>query len=291
MSMLRLSNELLLSICDFLEYYWDTNSFAQTNRRLYILLNHHLYQQNIRFFDASALLWTAQHGNEPLVRRILDMMDGEPDEGTMKHTYNNQIWEAMKLAAKHGHDRVIQLFLERRSFPFLEYEKEAQTIYSPHDVLSIAVREGHESVVRILLTHGAGGKLMWRQLSYTAEKGNLSMFKVLAEDYRYNPGPRDNNSDWTPLIVAARHGRVELVEYLLKLGENPNCRAYGNCTPICSAILGGRVEILSLLFDYGARVDPTMPAVYGVPHLLCTRNLHFRKIYGRCQFLSGIPES
>ena len=266
MSMLRLSNELLLSICDFLEYCWDINSFAQTNSRLYILLNHYLYQRNIRFFDASALSWSAQNGNEALVQSILDVIDEESDQGTMENTYNDKIWEAMKLAAKHGHDRVIQLFLERGSFPFLEYEGAARSVYGPQNLLSIAVQEGHESVVRVLLKHGAG-VMLWRHLSYTAQKGDLPMFKLLVEEPKYNPEVR-NGSDWTPLMVAARHGRVEVVEYLLKLGENPNYRVSDNSTPISSAILGGRIEILSLLIDYGARVDPPIPAVYPICYAL-----------------------
>ena len=117
MSMLRLSNELLLSICELLEYCWDINAFAQTNCRLYGLLNHYLYRQNIRFFDASTLLWGARNGNESLVQVILDALDGESDESIMKSTLNDKIWEAMQLAAKHGHGRVIQVFLEEKHHP------------------------------------------------------------------------------------------------------------------------------------------------------------------------------
>ena len=195
------------------------------------------------------------------------MIDEESDEGTMKNTYNDKIWDAMKLAAKHGHDRVIRLFLERGTFPLSEYERSSLSVYNPQDLLSIAVREGHESMVKILLAHEAGVNMVWRKLSYAAENGSLSMFKLLVEEHKYSPESGDS-SGCTPLTVAARHGRVEIVEYLLKLGTNPSCRGFDNCTPIFSAILGGQIEILSLLIDYGARTDPMMLTVYPICYVL-----------------------
>lgn len=262
MSMLLLSNELLLAICEYLEYCWDINSFAQTNCRLYGLLNRYLYRQNIRFFDVSALLWAAQHGNEPLVQNILDLLDDESD------VHNDNIWEAMQLAAKHGHGRVIQVFLETSTIPFLEYEaKASQSEFNPQDLLSIAVKEGHESVVRISLAHGAGQNMMSKSLSYAAEKGSLSMFKLLVEEHNCSPESTDYFG-WTPLMNAAQHGRVEIVEYLLKVGANPNHRNSDHKTPIYSAISGGQVEVFSLLMDYGARMDSMMLALYPLCHAL-----------------------
>lgn len=75
MGMLRLPTELLLSIFERLEYCWDINSLAQTNRRPYGLLDHGLYQRNIHSFGASALLWAAEHGNESVTKRMLDLLD------------------------------------------------------------------------------------------------------------------------------------------------------------------------------------------------------------------------
>lgn len=109
--------------------------------------------------------------------------------------------------------------------------------------------------------------MVWRKLSYAAENGSLSMFKLLVEEHKYSPESGDS-SGCTPLTVAARHGRVEIVEYLLKLGTNPSCRGFDNCTPIFSAILGGQIEILSLLIDYGARTDPMMLTVYPICYVL-----------------------
>ncbi|KAF2176500.1 hypothetical protein K469DRAFT_457640, partial [Zopfia rhizophila CBS 207.26] len=72
MSLLHLANEVLCCISENLELERDINAFVQANRRLYRLLNTHLYRYNIRRSRSSALLWAAQHGQEATAQRLLE---------------------------------------------------------------------------------------------------------------------------------------------------------------------------------------------------------------------------
>jgi hypothetical protein len=53
---LHLPTELLLLVANFLEAERDINSLAQTNKRIYFLVNPYLYQHNSLRLASSALL-------------------------------------------------------------------------------------------------------------------------------------------------------------------------------------------------------------------------------------------
>ena len=67
--------------------------------------------------------------------------------------------------------------------------------------------------------------------------------------------------DLTPLMAAARHGRREIVELLLRRGAglNASSRAYG--TPLANAASMGHADLVGLLLAHGA--DPDVPDVLG----------------------------
>ena len=64
MTLLDLANELLLSVAACLDDLRNLNSFAQTNRRLYCLLNSMLYKYDSLEGQGLALNWAARHGLE-----------------------------------------------------------------------------------------------------------------------------------------------------------------------------------------------------------------------------------
>ena len=68
-----LANELLISIAENLCLERDINAFAQTDRRLYRLLNKYLYHHNVRHGESSALLWASEQGRVETVGKILEV--------------------------------------------------------------------------------------------------------------------------------------------------------------------------------------------------------------------------
>src|SRR3954470_6742382 len=106
MPLLNLANELLHYISENLESERDINAFAQANRRLYHLLNSYLYRYNVQWSASSALVWTAQHGQEATARRLL--AEGANIEATGKYDQTPLLW-----AAKEGHEGIVKLLLDK----------------------------------------------------------------------------------------------------------------------------------------------------------------------------------
>jgi ankyrin repeat protein len=64
-----------------------------------------------------------------------------------------------------------------------------------------------------------------------------------------------NDGGWTPLQLAARHGRIEVVRLLLEKGANVNARDAGGVTPLHEAAgPAGPVAVVRLLLEKEANV-------------------------------------
>ena len=125
--------------------------------------------------------------------------------------------------------------------------------------LSIAAREGHEVVVKLLLNrydidsnhknfHGD------TPLSLAAIGGHKAVIEMLInrEDTKLNSENDDGN---TPLSVAARIGHDEVVRILLERGvdlESKNCRRQ---TPLHRVTLEGHYLIVKLLLQHNADTE------------------------------------
>lgn len=66
-----------------------------------------------------------------------------------------------------------------------------------------------------------------------------------------SPGIRDPR----PLIVAAWHGRVKMIEFLLAEGANVDGAMAGEGTPLTKAAARGNMEVVKLLLDRGANIN------------------------------------
>ena len=62
---------------------------------------------------------------------------------------------------------------------------------------------------------------------------------------------------FTPLLIAATNGHIDVVRVLLIHGANPNIQNVDGVTPLHNSIFEGHVETVKLLLEYGAN-----PAVY-----------------------------
>jgi len=65
--------------------------------------------------------------------------------------------------------------------------------------------------------------------------------------------------DGSPLIAAAREGRLEAVRVLLNRGADPNMPVEGDGNPLIMAAREGHTDIVALLLDRGAKVDQMVP--------------------------------
>jgi beta-lactamase regulating signal transducer with metallopeptidase domain len=68
------------------------------------------------------------------------------------------------------------------------------------------------------------------------------------------------DGDGSPLIVAAREGRMDIVRLLLDRGADVNLAVVGDGSPLIMAAREGHADIVALLLDKGAQIDQVVPA-------------------------------
>lgn len=86
-----------------------------------------------------------------------------------------------------------------------------------------------------------------------ARKGDLASLELLCEA---TPGFLDmaNADGYTPLMLSAYHGHVDVVSYLVKNGANVDGESkYG--TPVMAAVVKGNQEIVTVLLKNNANPD------------------------------------
>lgn len=121
------------------------------------------------------------------------------------------------LSAQHGHELMLDLLLKAKANPNA----------APHisSALANACEGGYLNIVRRLLDVGAC----------------------------INYGGRGR----APILVAAEHGRVEIVSELVRRGANVNARARLGPTPLTLAVTHGNLELIQVLIDGNADVNLT----------------------------------
>ncbi len=94
--------------------------------------------------------------------------------------------------------------------------------------------------------------LTLKALHHWVERGDIVAINTLLDrnpeigiDATYEHG-------WTPLIVAAFHGRLDLVQYLLERGAEVNVQASFGWTALMFAADHGHYEIVKTLLEAGA---------------------------------------
>jgi len=94
-----------------------------------------------------------------------------------------------------------------------------------------------------------------RMLHAKAHSGDVVGVKEVLDSGRVDPDCRDQDGT-TPLMLAARNGRVKVVSLLLDEEANPNVRKVTGVMAIFLASVGGYLDIVTKLVESGSDVDP-----------------------------------
>ena len=122
--------------------------------------------------------------------------------------------------------------------------------------LDVAVRDGHEDVVRFLLTAGAPSKFAdIGMLVYLAAARNRPKIIGALAEVGASPAWR-NTQGRTPLHIAAAKGHEDAVNALLLLGVDANLPGSNDWTPLHEAARSGNLSILRILVMHGG--DPSV---------------------------------
>lgn len=115
-----------------------------------------------------------------------------------------------------------------------------------------AIRVGTEQDAR---QHALPRRLNWSVLMYAVERGDKQIIDLLLDaGADVNHSGRGNAGVHTPLSLAAKHGRAEILATLLSKGAKlAKPQAMGE-TELMLAARGGHVDVIGLLLDAGAVV-------------------------------------
>lgn len=87
----------------------------------------------------------------------------------------------------------------------------------------LAAVHGNLDIVRLLVEKGAEvNRVGWTPLHYAAVSGNVDLLRYLLDRHAYIDAESPNRS--TPLMMAARHDRIDAVHLLVEAGADPTPR-------------------------------------------------------------------
>jgi ankyrin repeat protein len=197
----------------------------------------------------------AKMGHEAVVQLLLN-------RGAEKETKDSYGQTPLWRAAENGHKAVVQLLLSRGA------EKDTKDNYG-RTPLWLAARKGHKDVVQLLLDWGARetkDESGQTPLSWAAEMGNEAVVKLLL-DKGAEKDTKDNYGQ-TPLWLAARKGHKDVVQLLLDWGAEKETKDNYGRTLLSWAAETGNEAVVKLLLDKGAEKETKDN--YGQTPLSCT---------------------
>lgn len=191
----------------------------------------------------ASLSWAAKHGNEPMVRLLLDKTGKRVNSRDITgHT-------ALTLACRHGYFGVVKQLVDKGA----DIEVIDEFNRTP---LSWAALNGHVSVVELLLVRNAtvdrADMLNHTALLWAMETREREIVKLLLQK---STSPHDQASTGQTLIWAAKEQDIELVQLLLEKMAPINAQDMIGRTPLSWAASIGSVDIVKLLLGNHVIID------------------------------------
>jgi ankyrin repeat protein len=174
-------------------------------------------------------------------------------------------------AASHGYEEVAKLLIAAAgNLNDTADGRIRKSHYVSGTALHEAIRNGHESIARLLIDSAAETDVMSKDygtlLGLAIEHGRLEVVKLLlAKGANVNPPPGESPFRLeTPLGTAIEHGRVDIVETLIAAGADVDAGNKSGCTPLRAAITT----------DCGQAVDEAIRKRYGDSAPIGSAELH-----------------
>jgi ankyrin repeat protein len=219
-----------------------TERMIKAGSNIHAIGGHHKY----------ALCAASYAGHKEVVRLLLE--NGADIDCIDDNTSNTEN-SALMLAIDQGHEEVACLFLEKG----ININFDSPGAYGTN-ALEIAATRGNESLVKLLLDHGAEPGPQWmppRTLRAAARSGNIGLFNMLLEKY---PKIKNQGELYNDILQYAASSRnTALVQTLLGKGANVNAQVPEG-EPYYGSALGAAVTqqdegMTRLLLENHAIVD------------------------------------
>jgi ankyrin repeat protein len=156
---------------------------------------------------------------------------------------------ALHASVAHGHVNVLSLLLDHSPNPDIRGRWDQTPL---HRLSESEAHKRHREVGQLLLDRGADVNACddtnWTPLYMAALHGRLEIVRMLLDH-----GAAINSlsvGGQTPLNIASKYGYVEIVRLLLERGADPNVRSVNGTTPTDIAASEGHREVVQLLSEY-----------------------------------------
>jgi uncharacterized protein len=219
-------------------------------------------------YGVTPLYLAAQNGDADMIALLLDAGAGVNHLAPIGET-------PLMTAARTGNAAAVALLIARGATVDLRDPEFAQT------ALMLAVREGQIDAARLLIAHGADVDARTRTGPTPAFTPPCKGTGCGSEGVGINRGGLPDRGrraaakgGMTPLLYAARDGRVDAARELVAAGANLELADANGIRPLLMALLNDQVPIAELLLEHGA--DPNADDFWGRTPLFATieyRNL------------------
>lgn len=156
----------------------------------------------------------------------------------------------MLVSVRYGHLNIVSKIIDY-SCVDINYQDSKKLNYTP---LMEAVKSGNIEITKLLLENKASVHCKscfdgHTPLSIAIELKRLDITTLLIQ-YGATMDTEKCQDLFTKFVI--KHCSIEMIEYLLKHGANPNhCIRHTNYTPLKFAVGENRLDVLKLLFQYG----------------------------------------
>jgi len=154
---------------------------------------------------------------------------------------------ALMMAARTGTTDAVRMLIEAGA------DVNATENWGGTTPLMWAVAEGHVDAARLLIAAGADANARSHYVAAANGRGFEGRTPIAN---RTDPKSEEFASGWlSPLMLAAREGRIELARVLTSAGADVNASAGDGKTALALAIFNGNYDVASFLVDNGADVN------------------------------------
>lgn len=286
MLLLDLPNELLCQICESLQTVRDVASFNKVNRQTNQLARAYLYQLDAREADSSALLWAAGRGRLEIAQKALEALEPlekneqlEEEQEEAEVESNPILNAALVLAAEHGHDTLVRLFVDGGADMGWRHPDQN------HDAMEVACKKGHIHIVKLLIELGdspCGGNIFRpHPIQCAAMMGHTEIVGLLIDEGE-SPDKctgRPEGGSFTPLQHAVKEDREDTAKLLIAKGAKINLRIGRGRTALEHAVITNCLWAVRLLIDAGAMVFAAQRELVRSPALEMAKRPGREEIY------------
>jgi ankyrin len=186
----------------------------------------------------------ALNGSATMIGKLLDA-------GADVNAPNPRGETPLMIAAHTGTPDAIRMLLDRGAAVNAKEHAAQQT------ALMYAVRENHVDAVKLLIERGADVNA----LTPLVEKPSVTTGNLQGIGRAQNSPPPVPQGGMTPLLYAARDGKLEIARMLVAAGAEVNHAEAIGASPLLLAILNNHVDVAKFLLDKGA--NPNAVDIFG----------------------------